>query len=390
MAARVFTRTATTTYLFLSARRGGRFIYALDVSDPTNPKFLWKKSNTDIPGLGYTWSTPKAALVRGVANPVLIFGGGYDPNEDNEPPTADTMGRGIYVLDATNGNVLWSATFGGGATSTCTGTCTLTDMTYAIPADITLLNRDFDSIGYIDRMYAADMGGNIWRVDLEPAGYAAIGARDSGTNAVGPSTWQITKFAALGGTGTTPRKFLYPPDVVTLNTFDMVLDGTGDREHPLFGNSTQSYGIVNRFYALKDQNIGASVPSGWSATGSTPGSNAPIVDATSSTADNAVTGLTQVTASSTYNPTTANGGFYLTFPNAGEKAVNAPTTIGGFTFIGTSTPPTSTTLACNNLGTARGYQINCADRGERFDDLHDGGTAAFAGCRPGERDRCRR
>ena len=347
------------TYIYLSARRGGRFVYALDVIDPTAPKFLWKKSNSDFTELGYTWSTPKAAFVRGYANPVIIMGGGYDPNEDSEPPGTDTMGRGIFILDALDGHLVWSATVGNGATGTCTGTCTLTDMAYAIPADITLLNRDSDVNGYIDRIYAADVGGNIWRVDLEVAGYSATGAAGPGANQIGPSTWQITKFASLGGTGTTKRKFFFPPDVGILNSaFDMVLAGTGDREHPLFGNSTQSYGIINRFYGLKDMNIGANVPAGWSVSGSTPGSNAPIVDSTSSTADNAVTGLTTVTASATYTPGTANNGFYYTFPNAGEKAVNAPASIGLSTFIGTSTPPTSSTLACNNLGTARGYQIN--------------------------------
>ena len=167
----------TQTYLFLSARRGGRIIYALDVSDPTNPKMLWKKSNADFPELGYTWSSPKAAFVRGYTNPVVIFGGGYDPNEDNEPPTADTMGRGIFILDATTGGLVWSATYSsGGATSTCTGTCTLNDMAYGIAADITVLNRDGDPTGYSDRLYAADLGGNIWRIDLEPAGYGTIGA----------------------------------------------------------------------------------------------------------------------------------------------------------------------------------------------------------------------
>src|SRR4029077_14880266 len=105
------TPTPRTVSLFLSARRGGRLLYALNVNDPTTPKFLWKKTNSDIAELGYTWSTPKAARLRGYANPVVIFGGGYDPNEDNEPPTADTMGRGIYILDATNGNVVWKAEF---------------------------------------------------------------------------------------------------------------------------------------------------------------------------------------------------------------------------------------------------------------------------------------
>ncbi|MBU6484948.1 MAG: hypothetical protein KGR23_09140, partial [Betaproteobacteria bacterium] len=224
-------------YIFLSARRGGRFIEALDVTDPANPLFLWKRSNVDLPELGYTWSQPKPAKVRGYSNPVLIFGGGYDPNEDNEPPATDTMGRGIFILDATNGNLVWSATYGSGTKDNCTGTpCTLSDMAYAIPADVTLVNRDFDQAGYIDRLYAADLGGNIWRVDLEPAGYNAA------ASAVGPSTWQITKFAALGGSGSTPRKFFYPPDIVATKLFDMILAGTGDREHPLYSsNTTQAY-----------------------------------------------------------------------------------------------------------------------------------------------------
>ena len=348
----VFQDTANArVYLYLSARRGGRFIYGLDVTDPAAPKLLWKKTSTDYPELGYTWSTPKAARLRGYVDgsgnsiPVVIFGGGYDPNEDNQPPTADTMGRGIFILDGTDGHLVWSATYGSGATSTCTGTCTLSDMKYAIPADITLVNRDFDLSGYIDRLYAADLGGNIWRVDLEPLGYAAA------PSSIGPSTWTITKFAAVGGASTDPtkRKFFYPPDVVATKTFDMVLGGTGDREHPLYSaNTTQSYSIVNRFYGLKDPNVGSSVASG----------TATITDSTSDTTNTTpVTGLTDA-SSTPYDQTTANNGFFITFPNAGEKAVNAPTTVGGFTYIGTSTPPTPTSLACNNLGTARGYQIN--------------------------------
>ncbi|HSV13017.1 MAG TPA: hypothetical protein VLI90_02065, partial [Tepidisphaeraceae bacterium] len=65
-----------TVTLFLSERRGGRFIYALNVTDPTNPILLWKKSNLDsnMGELGLTWSTPKPALVRGYSNQVVIFG----------------------------------------------------------------------------------------------------------------------------------------------------------------------------------------------------------------------------------------------------------------------------------------------------------------------------
>jgi type IV pilus assembly protein PilY1 len=48
----------------------------------------------------------------------------------------------------------------------------------------------------------------------------------------------------------------------------------------------------------------------------------------------------------------------VTLTNAGVKGVNAPVTVGGFTFFGSNTPIPPSTNACNaNLGTARSYQI---------------------------------
>ena len=72
--------------------------------------------------LGQTWSEPKVVKVRancaGVVatacdKPVLIFGAGYDAVVEDQDPipsgTYPTKGRGILVVDATNGNVLWQA-----------------------------------------------------------------------------------------------------------------------------------------------------------------------------------------------------------------------------------------------------------------------------------------
>jgi type IV pilus assembly protein PilY1 len=249
-------------------------------------------------------------------------------------------------------------------------------MTFAIPGDVALVNRDFDVGGYIDRLYAADLGGNIWRVDLEPAGYTAAGVAGPGTNQVGPGTWRLTKFAALGGSSnTTKRKFFYPPDVVATKKFDMVLAASGDREHPLYSaNTSQAYSIVNRFYGLKDYNTGpcavamrspAAANSVTCTTGTAWPLSSTITDDTSDTATNnpAITGMTDVTptlsnTAPAYDPNTADSGFYLTFMSAGEKAVNAPLTVGGYTYVGTNTPQVPTSTTCTTLGTARGYAIN--------------------------------
>lgn len=342
----------TKAILYLSMRRGGRFIYALDVTTPATPTVLWKVDNTGITNssgaftanaayseLGQTWSQPKVARVTGYANPVLIFGAGYDTNEDSEPiTTMDASGRGIYVLDALTGAVVWSATRSAGATS-CTGSvnqasCQVAGMNYSIPADITLMDRDAD--GLIDRLYAADTGGNIWRVDFEPAGNAT------------PNFWRVYQFAALGGftgpCGTGPcnptqRKFFYAPEVITATAthpYDAVIAGSGDREHPLYvSTSTQRY---NRLFLIKD------IYTGNDATGMTTPitmtGTLPLFDATTTPWDGSL------------------NGYYITLA-AGEKVVNAPLVAAGYVYMGTNQPaPSSTTSCTSNLGTAKGYQLS--------------------------------
>jgi len=221
-------------------------------------------------------------------------------------------------------------------------------MTYAMPSDVTLIDRNFD--GKIDRIYAADLGGNIWRVDLEtPAGNQ-------------PANWMVNKFAALGGATTdgTKRKFFYPPDVVATKNFDMVLAASGDREHPLKLN-TGAFNTINRFYGMKDVNNGVdgkpSVP---------PTTWTPITDSTSSTANTAPSGLFNcsacVSGGSAYD--FSGNGYYITLLSSGgsgstgEKGVNAPASIGGFTYFSTNEPKPSSLNSCvSNLGTARGYRI---------------------------------
>ena len=343
--------TTQTANIYLSMRRGGRFIYALNVSSPNAPVFLWKidPTNADFAELGQTWAQPKVAFVKGycggtacsttnLPTPVMIFGAGYDPNaEDIEPPAADSMGRGIFIVDALTGNLVWKATYG--AASACSGTvakasCTVLGMDYSIPADITLMERSGND-GYIDRLYATDVGGNVWRVDLEPA---------AGNT---PDKWRVTQLAALGcstgacASGTTPRKFFYPADMVPTSGYDAVLVGSGDREHPLY--TQLSYNVTNRFYMVKDPHPGndGREPDGSYTiyTEANLKDITPVAPATTSTYDGTL------------------NGYYITL-GTGEKVVNAPLTVAGYTYFGTNTPATPSSNSCTtNLGTAKGYQV---------------------------------
>jgi len=335
--------TIDTAILYLTMRRGGRFIYAIDVSNPTTPSVLWKISSSDsgFSELGQTWSRPRVTRVQGYANPVLIFGAGYDAAEDAEPPTANTMGRGVFILDAITGARVWSATHTASA-SDCSGTttqaaCAVNGMNWAIPTEISFVDRDND--GFVERLYASDVGGNVWRVDLEPGSCVAA--------ACTVDKWQVTKFAALGcssgscTSGSTPRKFFYPPSIIFVgitdaaNSYDAVLIGSGDREHPLI--SSGAFNVTNRFYMLKDTKTGKDA--------------------------NAVTTWTTLTEGNLFDASSNNyngtgSGYYVTLA-AGEKVVNAATTVQGSAFFGTNQPAPPSSTSCNaDLGVARGYALS--------------------------------
>jgi len=356
------TGTTTTAQIFITMRRGGSVIYALNVLDANSPQFMWKRSNSDtgFNELGQTWSRPKTAKLAGYANTVLIFGAGYDSAEDSEPPQADSVGRGIFIVDASTGALVWSATHqdGGGATI-CTGgatqaSCLVSGMDYSIPSDVTLV--DHDGNGKIDRLYVGDTGGNVWRVDFEPTAAHTT-----------PNYWQINKLAALGcDTGvcatpatnsTTPRKFLYPPDVVPAGGYDIVLAGSGDREHPLRSSAAQN--VTNRMYALSDFRTGNDFSSP-----TTPGpiTGSALFDATS----HSYSGMLS-------DGITSASGFYITLAT-GEKVVNAPATVAGITFFGTNQPATPSPNSCGtNLGIARGYQFSPFTGNGQFSAFQGGG-----------------
>jgi type IV pilus assembly protein PilY1 len=85
----LFLGIETKRHLYLTMRRGGPYLIALDVSDPSTPQLLWQRdaSSPGYGALGQTWSTPKVVKIRGNANPVLVMRAGYDAaNEDNCRP----------------------------------------------------------------------------------------------------------------------------------------------------------------------------------------------------------------------------------------------------------------------------------------------------------------
>ncbi|MDP1527392.1 MAG: PilC/PilY family type IV pilus protein [Rhodocyclaceae bacterium] len=359
----------TTTHIFASMRRGGRFIYAFDVSSPTAPEFLWKIANTDsgYSELGQTWSEPKVIPIRktaGVAcsasndssyTRALVFGAGYDPTEEDRTAGTvrnPTMGRGIFVVNAETGALIRQINMPNNAVA---GIANATKR-YSVPSEVATL--DISGDGCIDRLYVGDTGANLFRVDIDDAN---------------PINWKSYKLAALGDIegngGNNDRKILYPPDVVLGfiggQQVAYVLAGTGDREQP------RTAAIHDMFFMIKDT----------IATGTDPATLTPLklTDLTQATNFNAATSTLDATLSSfkgwyiDYGDKNGDG----TREETGEKTVNAPTTVGGITFFGTNRPMSATEIAARNncspdLGIARGYAINFQNATAAFDRDGDG------------------
>jgi type IV pilus assembly protein PilY1 len=330
-------------YLFVTMRRGGRFMYAFDVIDPQNPRLLWRHSSNDsgFGELGQTWSKPSIAVISdgdGGSTPVIVFGAGYDEAVDdldsdsdpsNDSNNTHTMGRGVFVVDAESGTLIWRAgpqNNGGPGAFTLVG-----QMTYSIPSDVTIIDRDGN--GLHDRIYVGDTGGQVWRVDMGDT---------EGNN------WAVYKLASIGAAaGHQERKFLYPSDVVygkdAKGAYDAVLIGSGDREDPL--DTT----VENRFYMFKDHATGLDGSSTTTITEST------LYDVT----DNKIQVGTLDEQTAAQNALAQSRGWYLRLVNEGEKVVTSAVTLSGSAFFNTMQPPTA--ISPCGLGTSRFYTVDYRD-----------------------------
>ena len=226
-------------YLYLSMRRGGNNIYALDVTYRNAPKLLWviKGGNGDYAELGDTWSTINVEKVKdgSTEKAVLVFGGGYDDAQDSvSVRTPDAVGRAVFIADATSGDRLWIGSAGGDTD--------VSDMQYSIPARVKPL--DISGDGYMDRIYAVDMGGQIFRFDIDNTNGSSLASSVKGD--------LIANLA--GAAAADARRFYYPPDVALVDDpsgkYHGMVISSGFRANPL--NKV----IHDRIYMLKDYNTG--------------------------------------------------------------------------------------------------------------------------------------
>jgi len=345
----------TQAILIFGERRGGNRYYALDVTNPSQPKFLWYISPTervyltnafatDYGELGQSWSAPIIGTIacsggshctNGVRT-VAFIGGGYDEtNQDKQNPyttVSDTKGRAIYVVDIFDGSLVKRFS-----------NAENTDMTYSIPSDIAKVDVGGD--GKVDRLYVGDMAGRMWRFDIHDAN---------------PSSWtaKIIFKSNPDGATTNLRKIFYPPDVTLDLGYEMVFFGTGDREHP--NDKT----IVNRLYGVKDRGL---------STAYTEGN---LVDVT---ADLLQTGTsTQIQDTLVQLNSNTNGGWFIQLDtNSGEKCLAPAIVFYGVAYFTTfapasDAPPPGSDPCYVGEGTAYLYELGYKTGAAAFNlDLHN-------------------
>lgn len=257
-------------WAFFGMRRGGKSYYAMDITNPDNPSLMWHLSadSAGMSELAQTWSEPVITTIPGWpagntdpdnARPVLIFGAGYSPatKDSGSVGSADSEGRGVFIVDAETGKLVHSfAPSGGGSTTAMPG---LTD---SIPNAVAILDSNSDRM--TDRIYATDTGANVWRIDLPSAN-----PNDS------ERPWSAFKFADLGGnTQITDRRFFSEPVVaqtmisnvteieidlpsggttkrITRQNipYDAIVIGSGHRPHP--SDKIRQ----DTFFTLQDRNV---------------------------------------------------------------------------------------------------------------------------------------
>lgn len=353
-------------WVFFGLRRGGSSYYAMDVSDPDDPKLMWHiDANTSgFSELGQSWSQPKLAhsalnVSNNVPKPVLIFGAGYDINKDSlSVGTDDSVGRGVFIVDAETGALLWSLTPGatGGKNTNFAG------ITDSIPSQVSTLDSDLD--GLVDRMYMGDTGGNVWRVDMP------------GNNPFSTATpWTVHKLASLGGvTNLDDRRFFSEPSIsritltdtaqTTVNgkttitrqdrNYEAILIGSGDRTNPL-GTDTD-----DKFFMIRDKNTstGSFVSS---PTGNQNAIPSPILfsDLYDFTNNPFGGNLTSQQKETLQIAVSAKDGWFVDFTDTGEKGTAEAIAINGVAYFTSYTPSAGQSQLCIiGAGVGRLYAIN--------------------------------
>ncbi len=222
------------TVLTFGRGRGGRFVSALDITDPLAPRLRFNIGNREglndglLDGMGETWSTPVMGNVQttnSTSSPdradqwLAFYGGGYGCNNTAKE------GHYLFSVRLENGSVY--------NRSQVTNDTTAAVPYNAVVAMPTLYNphqQDVaDNKDYTTRVYVGDIQGVVWKLV---------------TTDFSPNKWTFRKFAELGKDQpiTAPVALLDDPN----NQKIYVMAGTGgDLRVPAAGTTFKLAALID-------------------------------------------------------------------------------------------------------------------------------------------------
>ena len=252
--------TTTTSYkatrlnIYGGLRMGGEALYGLNIENPSSPKLLFHitPSTSGFERMGQIWAKPTVTeiLVKGKRKRVLIFGGGYDADIYEKPadvfvkPTAATKGNALYIVEADTGNFIASVSSNSNNSSTVVDSANdqSDEVKYSVVGQPVV--RDYNADGLADMIYFADLGGQIFRIDLNNnAQFLSSASADVIVR---------TKRIAHLATNTFTPRFYERLTTAVFNTDSgklavLVTAGSGNRSYPLEAENAPNsvYGILD-------------------------------------------------------------------------------------------------------------------------------------------------
>ncbi|WP_313422159.1 PilC/PilY family type IV pilus protein [Moraxella sp. CTOTU49803] len=293
-------------------RMGGSTYYSLDITNPSTPSLIYSvgsnyanvlqgqastiygmkngiygnaTTNTDeqkaYSRMGQTWGKPSVGFVRSGGKKVMVnfLPGGYDTRYETANFAADSsnlaQGNAVYMvrvgeekedsttkkvtIDTTSakGKLLWWASYPASKDVTTTAarptSVTLqktehSDLTASIVTEIRTVDRNYD--GYTDFIYFADLGGRVWRADIN-------NNKDTDNFRVDRVVKLLDVSDQKGGSDVAPRFYERPlftvtDEVVEGSPIAQITVGTGNRSLPV----SDKRSVPDAIYSFMDREAG--------------------------------------------------------------------------------------------------------------------------------------
>jgi len=283
------------TILVGGLNRGGTSYYALDITDPADPIFLWEVSESTM---GYSYGNPKITKLKD-GTWVVLLSSGYN-NSD---------GKGyLYVRNALSG----------------TSVRTITTATVGELGHINARALTPDTNNTAVAAYGGDTQGNLWRFDIN--------------GDIGVSGYDAHKLISLKDANGKSQAITAKPEIATVNGVTMVYVGTG----MYLGVGDITNLDYQSFYGVIDRNDDVTL-----VTPRSTGSKfikQTLTDTTCPSGSSyCIPGQNVRTSTSDSVDWSFNNGWYIDFLGAGERSVTDPSLALGTLLFTTISPAMATT-----------------------------------------------